>query len=190
MQPLNPSSPLVLVTGPASSGKSEWAESLADQSRRPVIYIATAQRLEADPEWEAKIFAHQQRRPPAWELWELPKELAPGLANVPADSCVLIDSLGTWVANHLTMPDPAWEKLAQELMHALKDSPAVKILVAEETGWGVIPAYALGRLFRQRLGTLTRNIGILADEVYLVTGGYVLPLHHLGMPLDSTQLLI
>ncbi|AFY59691.1 bifunctional adenosylcobinamide kinase/adenosylcobinamide-phosphate guanylyltransferase [Synechococcus sp. PCC 6312] len=185
-----PTSPLVLVTGPASSGKSEWAESLADQSRRRVIYIATAQRMATDPEWEAKIKAHQQRRPPHWQLWEIPQDLAPGLADAPADSCVLIDSLGTWVANQLTISDPAWEKLVQELLATLKELPAIKILVAEETGWGVIPAYPLGRLFRQRLGTLTRKIGIIADEVYLVTGGYVLPLHHLGMPLDSTQLMI
>ena len=57
------------------------------------------------------------------------------------------------------------------------------ILVGEETGWGVVPAYPAGRLFRDRLGTLVRQIGAIADNVYLVTGGYALELSVLGTPL-------
>jgi adenosylcobinamide kinase/adenosylcobinamide-phosphate guanylyltransferase len=33
----------ILVTGPARSGKSEWAETLAAQADRAIVYVATAQ---------------------------------------------------------------------------------------------------------------------------------------------------
>ena len=47
----------------------------------------------------------------------------------------------------------------------------------------MIPAYKSGRIFRDRLGNLTRQIGENATEVYLVTGGYALPLKAMGYPL-------
>ncbi|NEO26715.1 MAG: bifunctional adenosylcobinamide kinase/adenosylcobinamide-phosphate guanylyltransferase, partial [Kamptonema sp. SIO4C4] len=59
--------PIILVTGPASSGKSEWAEKLATQQSLPVSYVATAQPVEDDAEWMAKIAKHAQRRPQEWE---------------------------------------------------------------------------------------------------------------------------
>ena len=64
------------------------------------------------------------------------------------------------------------------------------VFVAEETGWGVIPAYPLGRLFRDRLGSLIRQLGAICQPVYLVTGGHVLNLSVLGTPLPSSQNLI
>ncbi|NJL69467.1 MAG: bifunctional adenosylcobinamide kinase/adenosylcobinamide-phosphate guanylyltransferase, partial [Microcoleus sp. SM1_3_4] len=35
-----------------------------------------------------------------------------------------------------------------------------------------VPAYPAGRLFRDRLGNLIRQISAIADTVYLATGGY------------------
>jgi len=47
-------------------------------------------------------------------------------------------------------------------------------------GWGIVPAYELGRTFRDRLGGLSRKIGAIADAVYLVTGGYAMNLTQIG----------
>jgi adenosylcobinamide kinase/adenosylcobinamide-phosphate guanylyltransferase len=52
-----------------------------------------------------------------------------------------------------------------------------------------VPAYPIGRLFRDRLGDLTRKIGAIADAVYLVTGGYVLNLSQLGQPIEQATRL-
>jgi len=46
-------SKVILVTGPARSGKSEWAETLAMQAGKSVIYVATAQVDPAD--WLATL---------------------------------------------------------------------------------------------------------------------------------------
>jgi adenosylcobinamide kinase / adenosylcobinamide-phosphate guanylyltransferase len=171
---------LILVTGAARCGKSEWAETLAIASGKAVIYIATATIDPTDPEWQARILRHQQRRPATWETRSTVEDLAKTIADSSASDCLLVDSLGTWVANLLDRSDPEWEELTQALLDVLPRSLATIVLVAEETGWGVVPAYPSGRLFRDRLGMLTRQIGSIASTVYLVTGGHVLNLSQLG----------
>jgi adenosylcobinamide kinase/adenosylcobinamide-phosphate guanylyltransferase len=71
------------------------------------------------------------------------------------------------------------------LLDSLAPIAGTVIFVAEETGWGVVPAYPIGRLFRDRLGELVRKLGIIANPVYLVTGGHVLNLSVLGSPLQN-----
>lgn len=187
MNPENPISdtPLILVTGPARSGKSEWAETLAIQSGRPVIYIATASRDGSDQEWEARIERHRHRRPSTWETLEEPLDLATTVRTGSADRCLLIDSLGTWLANLLDQDSTTWESTLEAFLSSLHQRRGTVILVAEETGWGVVPAYPLGRQFRDRLGQLVRRIGAVSNPVYLVTGGHILNLSLLGSPLDA-----
>ncbi len=174
---------LILVTGPARSGKSEWAEHLATQKSQSIIYIATSQEDANDPEWQARLKKHRCRRPSHWQTLAVPTELSLAISQNLFPNCLLVDSLGTWVANLLTQNEEQWALTQQALLISLQNSSNDIILVAEETGWGVVPAYPMGRQFRDRLGHLTRQIGAIADKVYLVTGGYVLDLTALGHPL-------
>jgi adenosylcobinamide kinase/adenosylcobinamide-phosphate guanylyltransferase len=186
----SPTSPksLILITGPARSGKSEWAETLAIRSSKPVCYLATAQIDSNDTEWRNRIEQHQRRRPKHWQTLSEPVNLAATIAAYSANHCLLVDSLGTWVANLLGEDQETWDKTAQELILSLQQASGELILVAEETGWGIVPAYPSGRLFRDRLGMLVRQVGAIANPVYLVTGGYVLNLCELGSPLpDQTM---
>lgn len=176
---------LIVVTGPARSGKSEWAEQLARQSGLAVIYVATAQVDLNDPEWLARIQQHQQRRPTDWVTEAVPIALSAMIQTTTSTDCLLIDSLGTWVANLVEQDEPTWEQTVTELMQQIEQSLSTIILVAEETGWGVVPAYPSGRLFRDRLGHLTRQLGAIADSVYLVTAGYALNLKQLGTPVRT-----
>jgi adenosylcobinamide kinase / adenosylcobinamide-phosphate guanylyltransferase len=183
--PMTTSRQVLLVTGPARSGKSEWAESLAQQTGRSVVYVATAALDPTDVEWQARIERHRQRRSPEWQTWPVPVELAATLRAAAAADCLLVDSLGTWLANLLEQDDRAWEQTVSDFLDSLVQGASTVILVSEETGWGVVPAYPLGRTFRDRLGSLTRQIAAIADTVYLVTGGYVLDLRQLGQPLAT-----
>ncbi len=177
---------IILVTGPARSGKSEWAETLAMQSQFSVIYVATGVVDKTDPEWVARIAQHQKRRENlAWTTLEVPVNLAATISQAPENYCLLVDSLGTWVANLLAIDDVEWHRAEQELLSCLIRGSCPVIFVAEETGWGVVPAYPLGRTFRDRLGGLIRRLGSVADTVYLVTGGHALNLSQLGVPLSN-----
>lgn len=178
---------LILVTGSAKSGKSEWAENLAFESGKPVIYVATAMSDPTDSEWLGRIEQHRDRRPSDWVTLEVPQNLAETIKTTPAFSCLLVDSLGTWVANLLEEDNTSWDSTQQNLILTLEQLASKDaIIVAEETGWGVVPAFATGRLFRDRLGNLIRRLGAIADPIYLVTGGHVLNLSKLGFPLPKT----
>lgn len=175
---------IILVTGPARSGKSEWAERLARQlaveKEKQVVYVATAQRSSDDAEWRSRIEKHIRRRPEHWLCKEVPVALAEAIAQSTAHQCLLVDSLGTWLANLIECPQSEWEEQQQGLLRAIAQANADIIFVAEETGWGVVPAYALGRAFRDRLGTLSCEVGAIATDVHLVTSGYALNLTKLG----------
>lgn len=178
-------SQLILVTGPTRSGKSDWAEALALKTQQPVLYIATSQINPDDLEWQARIAAHRDRRPSDWMLWEVPHDLTTALSEAPLDRCILIDSLGTWLANTLEQSTEQWQQTQSALLEVLQQSSHRMIVVAEEVGWGVVPAYAAGRLFCDRLGELVQRIGILADRVYLVTAGYALDIKYFGEPVSQ-----
>ncbi|MEL6136063.1 MAG: bifunctional adenosylcobinamide kinase/adenosylcobinamide-phosphate guanylyltransferase [Cyanobacteria bacterium J06628_6] len=169
--------PLILVTGPARSGKSDWAEQLAEQSGRSVVYVATSRVNTADAEWQHRLEQHRSRRPSHWQLKEVPLTLTETIQQAQPDQCWLIDSLGTWLANWIEADNETWQRQHDGLLTALQGAPCPIILVAEETGWGVVPAYPVGRCFRDRLGNLTRAVGAIAISTYLVTCGYALDLN-------------
>jgi adenosylcobinamide kinase/adenosylcobinamide-phosphate guanylyltransferase len=172
--------PITLVTGPARSGKSEWAETLATKSNKRVTYIATSTIDPEDQDWQARIAQHRQRRPANWQVKEVPVDLAGAIASATAQDCLLIDSLGTWLANLLDQEEDSWHQTVATLVKSLKQTSSTVILVSEETGWGVVPAYPLGRKFRDRLGYLTRQVGAIADPAYLVVAGYAVDLRLIG----------
>jgi adenosylcobinamide kinase / adenosylcobinamide-phosphate guanylyltransferase len=176
---------VIVVTGPARSGKSEWAERFAAESGRSVIYVATAQTDANDAEWQARIRHHQQRRPADWQTHWVPLHLAEELRSGRSETCYLVDSLGTWLANLLEQDDAQWQGSVTALLDSLQQSQSLIIFVAEETGWGVVPAYPIGRQFRDRLGNLVRQLSTVSDGLYLVVAGYALDLHHLGVGLES-----
>ena len=179
---------VILVTGAARSGKSEWAEQLAADSEKSVVYVATAQENPDDLEWQARIEKHRSRRPDSWQTRSVPMKLSAAIVDSTPSDCLLIDSLGTWLANLLDQSATEWQQTLEELLESFDQTESLVIFVAEETGWGVVPAYPIGRVFRDRLGNLTREIGAIADEVYLVTGGHALNLSQLGTPLKDSRL--
>lgn len=170
---------LTVVTGPSRSGKSEWAEHLAAGSGRAVVYIATSQVDPQDAEWQRRLALHRVRRPADWQLEEVPLDLV-GALDRGGDRCLLVDSLGTWLANRLDQDEGTWEASLAELLDALRRTPAEVILVAEAVGWGLVPTHPLGRRFSDRLGQLTRQTSAIAQRVYLVTAGFALDLRQLG----------
>src|SRR2546430_15681671 len=97
----HPGNRAVLVLGGIRSGKSEYAESLVSTATE-VRYVATAATAaEDDPEWAARLAAHRERRPAAWQTEEVgadPGRLAGLLAEAKPDQTVLVDDLGGGMA--------------------------------------------------------------------------------------------
>ena len=63
---------LTLILGGARSGKSTFAEKIARETGKSVLFIATA--TAGDSEMAGRIRRHQAARPPEWQIWTfLPK---------------------------------------------------------------------------------------------------------------------
>jgi adenosylcobinamide kinase/adenosylcobinamide-phosphate guanylyltransferase len=96
---------LTFVLGGARSGKSRYAEQLAQRRAAdlalPVTYVATA-RDAGDAEFAARIAHHRARRPREWGLVEAGVDLAGAVADADASgACILVDCLTLWLAGVL-----------------------------------------------------------------------------------------
>ena len=172
-------SSLILVSGPARSGKSRWAEHLLDH--HPVVtYIATAAARPDDLDWQKRLVAHRQRRPEHWCVVESGAELVKVIDDLAPGQSVLIDALGGFVAHHLDLKTSEWELLCERLIASITSSHCTVVLVIEETGWGVVPPTRIGGLFRDRLGSLAQALDRVANAAWLVLQGRALDLHALG----------
>ncbi|MDQ6615819.1 MAG: bifunctional adenosylcobinamide kinase/adenosylcobinamide-phosphate guanylyltransferase [Actinomycetota bacterium] len=162
---------ITLVLGGARSGKSGIAEGLAARLPEPVSYLATAPvtSVAGDAEMAARVAAHQARRPGSWRTIETGEELAAAVAA--AEGTVLIDALGTWVAQ---FPDFDIDRAG--LCRALAGRGGDTVIVSEEVGLGVHPSGDAGRRFRDALGQLNQAVAAVADEVLLVVAGRTLRL--------------
>ena len=176
---------LSLVSGPARSGKSRWAEHLAFTSSRDVVYLATGPLLSDDPSWQERLERHRRRRPPLWRSLEVGGDLAPVLNELHPDQLALVDSLGTWVAAHLESEDDAWLRTCEDLFRGIEGCRASLVLVCEETGWGVVPPTAVGVLFRERLGVLQQRLLRQSDVAWLVLQGRAIDLMAISVPVPA-----
>ncbi|MEB3335518.1 MAG: bifunctional adenosylcobinamide kinase/adenosylcobinamide-phosphate guanylyltransferase [Cyanobacteriota bacterium] len=178
----SPGPGLTLVSGPAASGKSRWAEHLARASGKAVVVLATGPDLPDDPSWQLRLRRHRDRRPPSWRTLEVGGALSAGLERLGRDELALVDSLGTWVAAHLQTESADWSRLVETCLTTLQRCPAPVVMVGEETGWGVVPVTAAGGRFRDRLGELQQQLTPLCGASWLVVQGRAIDLAALGRP--------
>ena len=160
-----------LILGGARSGKSRYAERLALQSGRRVIYVATAEA--GDEEMQARIAKHQQQRPGDWLLVEAPVELADALLQHDGpDVCLLVDCLTLWLSNLLGKEDEDFfYAQRQKLMASLARLQAELLLVSNEVGQGIVPLGELNRRFVDESGWLHQDLAAQCDHVSWIMAG-------------------
>jgi adenosylcobinamide kinase/adenosylcobinamide-phosphate guanylyltransferase len=172
----------VLILGGVRSGKSRHAEELITHHPNVVYVAAGLPPSENDPEWAARIAAHQARRPASWRTVET-GDLTTVLRS--AVSPLLIDCLGTWLSRVLDEVG-AWEQVRgwelrlddrlEDFLAAWASARVPIVAVSNEVGSGVVPATVSGRVFRDVLGALNDRVAAESDCVQLVVAGRVLDL--------------
>ena len=168
---------LVLLVGGARSGKSSLAADLASRWAGPVTVIATAEP--GDEEMAARIAVHRQERPAHWDTIEEPFHLTAALGRVDSGRCVVVDCLTLWVANLLAANHSIDQvgDLATSAADVAAAREAPTVGVTNEVGSGIVPATALGRRYRDCLGTVNQIWAEAANRVFLVVAGRMLELH-------------
>ncbi|MBN1991569.1 MAG: bifunctional adenosylcobinamide kinase/adenosylcobinamide-phosphate guanylyltransferase [Anaerolineae bacterium] len=170
--------PLILILGGARSGKSAYAEKLATERGRRVLYIATAEA--GDEEMARRIAAHRQARPAAWQTLEVSRNVESALAAIDHRPDVfLLDCLTLLVSNIiLAMPVAPQADVETAVQAQLEAIVAVQarlnvpfIVVSNEVGLGLVPEYPLGRLYRDVLGRANQYLAAAAHQVLFMVAG-------------------
>lgn len=163
-----------LILGGARSGKSAYAQGLAEAHGLERLYLATA--AAGDEEMAARIARHKRDRGQGWTTLEEPLEVAAALgAHARARRVVVVDCLTLWLSNVMLAgrdPGPAIAALAG----AIRGLAGPAILVSNEVGMGIVPDHQLGREFRDWQGMANREIGAACEAVILVAAGLPLQL--------------
>jgi adenosylcobinamide kinase/adenosylcobinamide-phosphate guanylyltransferase len=174
---------IVLITGGARSGKSDFALRWADRLGGRRVFLATAQAL--DREMERRIAQHRQARGEGWETIEEPYALSEAIREAAATyDTVLVDCLTLWTSNLLLRGgaealSSGVESLARTLGQGLS---AHVLMVTNELGSGIVPENALAREFRDRIGQANQRLARVCTDVVLVVCGHPLALRRDGTP--------
>jgi adenosylcobinamide kinase/adenosylcobinamide-phosphate guanylyltransferase len=187
---------LIVILGGARSGKSAFAERLAASSDRSVAFIATA--LAGDDEMRERIARHRASRPKGWHTLEEPLDLA-GAVRTASNlaEVLLLDCITLWLANWLfqqygtndeeefassaLFDEGALKKEVGALLEAVNSLAPNKtlIVVTNEVGLGIVPAYPLGRVYRDALGYVNQCLARAANRVYLMVAGIAVDIKRL-----------
>lgn len=173
-----------LILGGARSGKSAYAQHIAERSALAVTYVATAQVY--DDEFAARVAQHRQDRPTHWKTVETPHRLAETLRREAAsDRCLVVDCLTLWLAQCIC-PDCAppegvdWQSQRADFLATLPTLPGRIVLVSNEVGMGIVPLGEINRHFQDEQGRLNQAVAALAQHVAFMAAG--LPLILKGEP--------
>ena len=161
-----------LLTGGARSGKSATAARLATATGQPVTVVATA--TAEDREMEERIARHRRARLSTWTTVEEPLDLDQAIIAVDLDHTLVIDCLGLWVTNQISVDDGVILTRADGTARLLEQRCGATIVVTNEVGSGIVPVNAMARRFRDLLGSVNQRFARSADRTLLcVTGGVV-----------------
>jgi len=173
------SSHITLILGGARSGKSSYAQSLAEETGKSVTFIATAQAL--DDEMSARIQKHRAERSVNWETLEVPLGIASHAEQVKSD-VVILDCITLLVSNllmqfvkdELVDEEPFTMDVQKEVNQLIAKMRAHKqdwIIVSNELGLGLVPPYQMGRVYRDGLGWANQRLAREADKVIFMVAG-------------------
>lgn len=175
---------LIFVTGGARSGKSTFAEKLAKEELTSVVYIATA--IPFDDGMKDRIARHQEQRPALWETIEQYKNFET-MKEDPAfkkAEIVLFDCLTVMVTNNMLDFPVDYDTCSMEKVSEVEEAIKIEvetlldvckektlIVVSNEVGLGLVPAYKLGSYFRDIAGRMNQLVASRADEAYFTVSG-------------------
>ena len=181
-------STIILCSGGARSGKSEFAEQLALSSKGRKAYVATGQAF--DDEMKDRIKKHQLRRGKEWITFEIPLHLHENWEQIKnVSDVILIDCLTMFTSNHVfahgdinTQEDAnriefiILEELRLLLEKINNSNDKTVIFVTNEIGLGIVPENKLARYFRDITGRVNREVASAANKMYLTISGVTIEL--------------
>ncbi|KOH43240.1 bifunctional adenosylcobinamide kinase/adenosylcobinamide-phosphate guanylyltransferase [Sunxiuqinia dokdonensis] len=160
---------ITFITGGARSGKSSFAQRLAEAQSGKPVYLATARIWDED--FAQRVKRHQDDRDQRWQTVEEEKNLS---KHDFGGQTVLLDCITLWLTNYfhdcgyqleeaLEAAKAEWTQFAEQEMNL--------IVVSNELGMGVHPENEMARKFADLQGWMNQFVAAQADTVYLMVSG-------------------
>ena len=164
---------VIFVTGGAKSGKSHFAQALAEGLKGRRLFLATAKPL--DEEMMIRVEKHREDRGDRWDTKEEEVYIGKAVRSlIDAYDIILVDCLTLWMSNLLCGYTDQEEKISEIIEHfflSIDEFKGTVIIVSNEVGAGIVPDNRLARIYRDQLGLLNQRMAVRADEVYVLISG-------------------
>ncbi|MFD1294046.1 bifunctional adenosylcobinamide kinase/adenosylcobinamide-phosphate guanylyltransferase [Lutibacter holmesii] len=157
------------ITGGERSGKSSYAQKLAESLSNSPYYLATSRIWDND--FEKRVERHKNDRDDRWTTIEEEKEIS---RVIPKNSVVVIDCVTLWLTNLYFDSEYNVEKaleLASIEIENLSKLESEIIIISNEIGMGVHAQTQMARKFTELQGWTNQRIAKIADKaVFMVSG--------------------
>lgn len=157
------------ITGGERSGKSSYAQQLAESLSDAPYYLATSRIWDED--FKKRVDRHVSDRDERWTTIEEEKLIS---SKVSEEMTVVIDCVTLWLTNFFVDTEYDIEKalkLAKDEIKILSQINATIIIISNEIGMGLHATTESGRKFTELQGWVNQYIAKKADKaVFMVSG--------------------
>ena len=172
---------IIFITGGTKSGKSEFAEHLAKETKK-LSYVALSEINPKDKEWQEKINLHRKRRPKDWKLIET-TDLLSTLRK--EEGPLLIDSIGGFVMESIEKENKEWSIKMHSLITLLNKRKSLTFIVGEQVGWSLVSEYKIGNTYIERLGELQKKITKISKDNWLAINGRAIKIDEISLEIPT-----
>ena len=162
------------ISGGERSGKSSYAQKLAESLSDTPIYLATSRIWDED--FKQRVDRHISDRDERWTTVEEGKWLSKVISE---KQTVVVDCVTLWLTNFFVDTKYDIEKaleIAKEEINKLVEIDANIIIISNEIGMGLHANSESGRKFTQLQGWTNQHIAKLADKAIFMVSGLPLTL--------------
>ncbi|WP_337555865.1 bifunctional adenosylcobinamide kinase/adenosylcobinamide-phosphate guanylyltransferase [Phascolarctobacterium succinatutens] len=185
---------IIMVTGGARSGKSEFAERYVLHYSPKCDYVATAEIL--DEEMAERVRLHRQRRDARWINHEAPYHAERTLEALSAETgAVLFDCLTVYMCNLIygkEAPEGEFLERCQvvfdeidKVLAAARACGKIVVFVTNEVGSGIVPDNQMAREYRDLAGWVNQRVADAADHVYYCVAGQAVDVKKLAFKFED-----
>ena len=162
------------ISGGERSGKSSFAQKMAEDISKTPIYLATSRIWDED--FKTRVDRHVSDRDERWTTIEEEKNIS---AVIVDKSTVVIDCVTLWLTNFYV--DTKYDveeslKLAKQEVEKLVEIDANIIIISNEIGMGLHATTESGRKFTELQGWVNQFIAKKADKATFMVSGLPLKL--------------
>ncbi len=160
---------IIFISGGQRSGKSRFAQKLAEDKADNPVYLATARIWDSD--FEKRVERHQTDRSEKWMTIEEEKSLDKLKLQ---GRTIVLDCITLWLTNIFHDAEYHIENSldeAKSIWNSFIQQDFTLIVVSNELGMGIHPENENARKFTDLQGWINQHIAAQADEVYFMVSG-------------------